>query len=72
MFLDLFPLLLLIVYIYLVYLLFSLLYVRRNFLSGPIYLKFCRLNEMNMGISFFRLGKFSSIILVKILIRTLS
>jgi hypothetical protein len=42
MLLDLFPLLLLIFYLYLVHLLFWLLCIRRNFFSGPVYLEFYR------------------------------
>jgi hypothetical protein len=45
MLLDLFPLLLLIFYLYLVNLLFWLLCVGRNFFSGPVYLELSRLLE---------------------------
>ena len=49
----------------LVHLLFWLLCVGRNFFSGPVYLEFCRLLVCSCA-SFFRFGKFSSIILLKI------
>ena len=68
MLLDLCPLLLSILYLYLVHLLFWLLCVRRYF-SGPVYLEFYRLL---LCWCFFRLGKFSSIILLKIFTGPLS
>jgi hypothetical protein len=39
--------------------------VTREFFSSPIYLVFCRLLFTFMAISFFKLGKFSSIFLLK-------
>ena len=49
----------------LVHLLFWLLCVGRNFFSGPVYLECSRLLVCSCA-SFFRFGKFSSIILLKI------
>ena len=56
----------------LVRLVFWLLCGGRNFFSVPVYLKFCRLLVCLWASIFIRLGKFSSIILLKIFIGPLS
>jgi len=66
MLLVLFPLLLLIFYLYLVHLLFWLLCVGRNFFSGPVSLEFYRLLICSWASLSLGLGKFSSTILLKI------
>ena len=48
-----------------VYVASLLVYVGRNFFSGSVHLEFCRL-LFHGHLFFFRLGKFSSIILLKI------
>jgi len=70
MLLDLYPLLLLIFFLCFVHLV--LLCDMRNFFSGPIYLEFYRLLVCSWASLFFRLGKFSSIVLLKIFTGSLS
>jgi hypothetical protein len=69
---DFFPLLLLIFFLCFVHLVFCLLCDGRNFFSVPMCLMFYRLSVCSWVFFFFKYGKFSSIILLKMFTGPLS